>query len=762
MKLKLVNFGTWRDNEFDFSDNGLVLLCGPSGIGKSTILRAIAFALYNKGTRLVSDGQKSCSVTIELPGIRIYRSKGPIDFSVTHCGEIMSGETAQTFINDKFGNLDNFYLAQKGVNSFVNMSCSSKLEFLQSLAFNNQINQYRDIMKNDVRYIHTAITECEARLQLLRSTSRSIPARPDTDLTDSTLVDRAIVDIQAELRLLDTQQVSISLQLSDARKYAELTNKLDSLEQVKTSLQAQMSSIDCGDDPISNIAILEKSFELANYKKWLNEATSIRDKSVASSESQLTELVAKTRIIQDEIIAIVGTKPVDVTDNQLSDIARMFVERGQKQVKYTELERYIQTTRVVSSDIHNALANELSHLQVSIDMCDRIMECPECAVSLVQVDGKLEKSGIENAAKKLELKEQYQELSTIYADSELAIRKMANAKNEANEIFQRMNEIDTEFDKVKCTEWAGLATLVFEKRRELQSLNSFITRLNGQIAKLMQNPDIPHLENKINELTKSGITEIVDCQAKLADLKSRMKLVDELQHQLKSTNSQISDIKSQLPSEPLDHSLLELNLSKINEAVRLGTTHLAHLYSIKQYFELVNYESTRLANIEEDEKLLKELQLQLSKYDTLATKVNDAEFKCLAGKIEELNGSVQDCLDAFFVDGSMTARVSLISSKGKAEKYKTNIIVTCKNREMDISSLSGGEYDRIVLAFMLSTASMTGCKMILLDEVIGSLDSENAQIVVEYIQRNTDNTLVLLIAHQLVSGGFDSIVDLSN
>ena len=81
-----------------------------------------------------------------------------------------------------------------------------------------------------------------------------------------------------------------------------------------------------------------------------------------------------------------------------------------------------------------------------------------------------------------------------------------------------------------------------------------------------------------------------------------------------------------------------------------------------------------------------------------------------------------------------------------------------KNTECDISSLSGGELARVVLAFALSLSEMFNTPMLLLDESTASLDEETTAIVFESIKENMKDKPVLVIGHQIVQGIFDKIL----
>lgn len=76
-KVKIKNFQVHENVEFDFC-NGFNVICGESNAGKSSLLRAIIWALYDKpnNSRFIRTGTKSCSVELYLSnGYKITRSR---------------------------------------------------------------------------------------------------------------------------------------------------------------------------------------------------------------------------------------------------------------------------------------------------------------------------------------------------------------------------------------------------------------------------------------------------------------------------------------------------------------------------------------------------------------------------------------------------------------------------------------------------------------------------------------------------------------
>jgi len=78
-RIRIENFQSHKDTELSFSD-GLNVIVGPSDQGKSAIIRAIKWVLYNepRGTDFIRQGTNSARVTLELSnGYVITRERAP-------------------------------------------------------------------------------------------------------------------------------------------------------------------------------------------------------------------------------------------------------------------------------------------------------------------------------------------------------------------------------------------------------------------------------------------------------------------------------------------------------------------------------------------------------------------------------------------------------------------------------------------------------------------------------------------------------------
>ena len=79
---------------------------------------------------------------------------------------------------------------------------------------------------------------------------------------------------------------------------------------------------------------------------------------------------------------------------------------------------------------------------------------------------------------------------------------------------------------------------------------------------------------------------------------------------------------------------------------------------------------------------------------------------------------------------------------------------------LELQLLSGGEIQRIVLSYYLSSSDMFNLPLLFFDQSTSNLDHALTNTVMNGIKSNYNNKLVILIAHQVISGIFDNVIEI--
>jgi len=152
MRLKLKNFKKYLNKEIELPDKGLLLLSGDSGAGKSSIIKAILYALFGQIKSPYSFGTNTCSVTLEYLDLTIIRTSSPNTLQVIKDGETFEKTAAQGVIDDVLKqDYQRFmlasYIPQKNNSSILSLTPTDQLSLIQLLSFSNDEYSNKEILK---------------------------------------------------------------------------------------------------------------------------------------------------------------------------------------------------------------------------------------------------------------------------------------------------------------------------------------------------------------------------------------------------------------------------------------------------------------------------------------------------------------------------------------------------------------------------------------------------------------------------------------
>jgi len=812
MRLRLINFRCYVDKTFEIDENGLVLISAQSGAGKSTILLAIQFALYGKGKKLQHYGKTSCSVELDFEDMKIVRTKRPDRLTLN---DIYEDEIAQNIINKKFGiEFDvTSYICQNALNSFIIMSPTDKLEFLEKIAFKdinlvaikekckNLISKRNDELKTTILHLENAtnnLTEYKEPEEI------KFPFKCKKSDQEKFIKNEYIKQKNCDILIKKSTNI--------ITKY---TTQLNELNILYTYINSKTDIISSLTDKLSKLTINEEDINyegddnLKNYKERLN---------ILLSKKEL--IILQNKLYEDtEEMEELKDKEINKYKDRLQQICKNLWKEYTKDECQTNIEYYediindIKKISFYENQLNECISeeelentknkveisrNELDKLKQQLENIKKqktIYKCPSChnklnfkdnilCISHENIDNdnikitedeiKKEILCLQNAIKKLE---------TTVSDEDNKIKQNKKMHKQISEIKSNYDE-DTDFDIKSYQEDLQNIKNYYKSQIKLENekdeVNTILLNEDFSYKVLEKNINtlkvkIQNLENKCGEnneeLSEEELRIIIKDQENYKETKIRIN------KDLKNINSEIDEYKIKL--DDIKNKHIEkyekiMDIEEIKDIIKKEESNIDE-YNIKKEKCNENIEQIELYKkyIEDNDRYqkLKTKVIDLEKKEkedknkytaavSFSKNILEAESIAMTNIIESINNYAQIYLEQFFNDNPIIVKLLSFKETKKNNKPQINLEIDYKGMECDLTSLSGGEVSRVVLAFTLALSEMFNSPLILLDECTASLDQDLTTTVFDAIKENFKTKTVIVVAHQVIEGVFDKIIKL--
>lgn len=823
MKLYLKNFRCYAEQTFDFGTNGMALISGMSGVGKSTILMAINFALFGVGNKLPTHGKTSCLVTLEFEDIKITRTKRPNRVVVN---DIYEDDAGQEIINNKFG--ENFaatgYIAQNGVNSFILMSPIEKLGFLERFAFKDvdlenikiRCKAHIDRTKDEL----TAITsKLEMATKILDKQDKPKPVKfpikckPEQQEKIIKNENVGYKNSQILLKKENKNITQIQQEINDLKLLnATLSSKEELIKIINQKIYDNTNTLD-------SITILSDD-KIKEHKNTLNYIISRRE--FTNIEKEYTKNKQKLEEIKTEELTKLKEKIENIKANlwseytkeeikdQISTIKEC-IENLQKLNKIkSDLQKYTDPNinQIYISNLKQELENDSTTLETNKQLYDQYLKekelytCPSCNISLKLINNNLELANynkvITNPGNKLSnleseikiLKNNITKKQKLVTELETKLNKKLELEKELENIKesydtdQDLDELKTDLDylysynseQINNEKKLKVLTDNYDSGQLSTTYNNFkkqVDELEKQYNTYLEKNNHPEItQNNIeNLLTEEELRAIItENQMNKNKYDGLVKIIDELEYDKNKYNTIISKAKENHNSKYSSikniqdlETELEITNQKITEYTQKQDKHLENIKQIEEwerYTKEAEKYNDMVQNINTLQEQEKEIRNKYASAMVLKEKILESESIAMLNVIDSINTHSQYYLESFFPENPISVRLLPFKETKKTTKPQINIEIEYKGMEIDLNSLSGGELARVVLAFTLALAEMFNTPLLLLDECTASLDEQTTNVVFENIKEHFHGKLSLVIAHQVVSGAFDTIIKL--
>ena len=752
LTLSLKNFRCWENKTFTFQDNGIILISGISGKGKSTILNAILYVITGNVKNVTTFGKEKSNmeVVLSIQDLVITRGKNPTRFTVKQGMRVYEEDQAQHIINSYFGNDFKHisYIDQDNSNSFVYLSPEAKMTFLRHLLLSTEpIDDIKDKIKTKMDACKKELVTQEATLTTSLSFLKTLQYNENICKIGKRhiTVDNYMDTIDTQRANLDTSKknrvklvTKVDKLEKDFKTYTEQSSRLTKLVEIKDELDVyDIDSLTYRRDEL-----VEKKKNIEDYSKYIEERKKYRQQC-----DELAHLKIKCDAFRSDTFVDIAL--LEKTLKHYQVICSLESQIGEDK----------EEALTKSSEL---LKSEISHIQRVLDQ-QHVYECPSCQAPLKINNGALIKVDAfirENKEKEKEmttgdLLRKQQQLDRVFKDLTLLER----ATTEYNAHFDALEDLlkDTPYNTE--TDFAErIATLKKEERAYTIAKDAYTTLLQKvEATKGSKENKESEEESGDKDNTPDDGDDLFMILEKLASINQSIKRYNDLQQRLNA----IQTAGLELIEDPSDAMVdTKQKIVEYEQKIDVYTTSIDQLQDWKRVND-ANQKFTELSTAIQHCKDAKDyLMEELKCCEKLLYFVKEAETRSIHQFIDSLNKHAGLYIEDFFPDEDI--RVELVTNKElKSGKDKLGLFfdVSYKTIKGDIDFLSGGQRDRVNLAFTLAFSELVQNKMLLLDECISSLDSETSDTVVDTLKEKYKGKLVMCVAHQVNTGVFDTVLN---
>lgn len=777
-RLRLVNFRQHADSTLAF-ESGLTGIIGPNGVGKTTILEAIKWALYGgdatRGTvdsirfaRAAARAPVRIELDFDLGGhrYRLVRALTTADLYLDG-GErpIATGASAVTdLVRRRLGmtleEFDNTYFtAQKQLAVMATLSAAARAQFLSRVlgyeklrAAQELCDERRKALRNESNGMRAGMPDPEQLARQLADADerlRGAQARTVAAATEQARAQRELDQLQPqwdqaqrareELQGLDAERRVIEAEVAGLRRTLERAEgELRHVAEAKAQLEPLADAL---------VPFHEVGEELARQRELA--VSDGRRQALQEAEVELTRELQKLR----EARSRVETAPA--LEEQIT------VELEQKRRQLEELQGRLEARRTEwvrdrqeAETRRNALLQQFHELQAQRETLQKAGEegaCPTCTRPLGThfhpvmefLDGQLESVRADGSYYRQRLdqlegmpddivaideqrRQAMHELSALerkLARNGVAVSQLEQLRRELVQKEQRHAALTQELAALPAGYDRAQHQALEARFEQLAALNTQANRLTTQVERE------PAARREF-ESAQRGIAAADERRARITERLGAIAHSEEEYAALRDTHAKAASTV---------HAAAIAVLSADGEA-RMATTDREHVLTAQRELE---ERLVRLAQVEADKHLHDELYRA---YSDLRTDLN---FQMRPEIAEVASGFLAALTDGRYTEFDLD------------EKYRIAIL----EDGVPLPVISGGEEDlanlvlRLAISQMIAERSGQPFSLLILDEVFGSLDEVRRQNVIGLLRALRDRfDQVIVITHiDDVRDGLDQV-----
>ncbi|ADO00451.1 hypothetical protein WIV_gp107 [Wiseana iridescent virus] len=813
MKLTLKNFRCYTSQTFEFEDDNITLISGASGRGKTSLLLAIQFVLYGSSTHkyLVSHNSTSCEVTLVYKNFKVKRTKRPNILNLEVDGKFYEDKEAQIILNKYFG-------VTPSSNFFMDLSHLEKMEFLEKIVnancdvkdLKNKIKIELGDLNKQMAILDGQILNANNMLEIVQKPTKVEKPIISKFFEDGITLSKEELFLKREETIsqlkLNEKLNQLHSKLIDTKHHIQ--NEIDEVGDIKDEskeikkLKSEIESLTqerihfelCKN---KMIMVEESLKELKKYEKYTSNDLEELNHQLVCINILIERCLKYSKIreinkLKNEYIVTLKLEQ-DEHFNSQSALNLQIVDLQLEESKINDLNQFEQINQKFNDYLnfnskHNL--NKIKELIADLKLkffknynCKRCnhpfainmdtLEMSEWIENIVgdtvgpPKDVKIKLSNLENLIVTIEEGDKFIKKTDINIVQE-TIKKIKKYKSlivlvkpfkPSISLVKMKEKLESEEECSNLDESDPLDLKdldpedLKDKKRDLtikiNKISDKLTSKNNLLKKIKIEEYSKYHEEEHFKLITLIENKNASIQSKIIN-QEEFKRIEKLRSKLSQINIEIEKLNFVDTSPHLQHILkcvdLGLEYHNNNYHYSIFQSQLKKYKKVKETFnELV-----------ENKKKLEQTYLKMCIFKQ---KVIESEHESLEGIINTINTHLSILLQDFFSESfgdPIQIYLELISEK----RPQVNIVIQYKGNTTDYKSLSTGEAARVKLAFDLTFKEILGEQIIMLDECTANLDQDLSTKIFNTVKSAFPSKCVLIIAHQVVMGTFDHILNL--
>lgn len=712
LKIYMTNFFLYKEPmELEFKDNKIIVISGPNGCGKTTMIAdSIAFTLFGittkglKGTDVVNNEvKKNCHTSLEF---MINTSHYKLDRYYEH----------YKHRNDVYLYKDK-ELIKKGHNEVIveieRLLVPQKL-FLNTLLFGQNVkNFFTDLADSDQKDIFRKILLLDEYEEYKKK------------------VIEKINNIECELENIEKNKISLetgvkdcddTIDIKEKEKEKFKLDKINSIGLIKNGikkLEKELSEIDniilSKETEINNDIFEKLAIELHDTKKLIynidnNKANRIREIE-NSNKNNLQKLNLNYNVKKSEI------------ESEYTKIISELENKKIEKNSYYSIE-ILQPIEIKKNEILNDIKNikfEISHYSDIIKKNIELIKCEEPICNVCKQEIKNKEVLIEENKKIQNIINEKNAFISNKLEIEINALEEKKEQIKKDEIFKTLSDIDLSIKKITD-----------EKNKNLNELKNKLSKYTDSL-----NEDY---KNNLMNAKKESDQEKIELNNKLNDINIKYNNINNI----KKEYEKLSDEKNH-----------------INESIIQYKTKLSIIEGTEFNQNDIDF------YLKKKEKLILELKDTNDNFIDLTKNIEILNFwkqafsssgipsMLIDEAIPFMNNKMEEYLKELSNERYRVTFNTLTSTKKGELKDKINVDIfdnlTKANKR---KSLSGGQTRLIDIATIFTLYDLQenyhniSFNLLIMDEIFDSLDDENIGYVCNVLRKLNKNKSVYIISHR--------------